>query len=262
MSKDTIPTLPELELIAVEAAQAAAELVRHGYGRAVALGTKSSATDVVTETDLASERLIVEHLDAVTPYAGFIGEESGTRQSTNRLQWIIDPLDGTVNFLYALPIFSISVAAAIDGHVVAGAVVDVLYRQTYSACRGRGARRDGAPIATSGCTVLSQALLTTGFSYTPRLRTLQGSIVASLIPTVRDIRCFGSAALQLCWVADGRADGYFERDIKLWDWAAGTLIAAEAGASLEYPCPENNDLVLATSPALFTDIADAVRIVP
>lgn len=259
---DDVPTRPELERIAVEAAQGAADVVRNGYGRAVVLGTKSSATDVVTETDVASERLIVSHLDAATPNAGIIGEESGTRQSSSRLQWIIDPLDGTVNFLYALPIFSISIAAAVDGHIVAGAVVDVLYGQTYSACLDGGARRDGASITTSGCTILSQALLTTGFSYDPRLRALQGSIVASLLPTVRDIRCFGSAALQLCWVADGRADGYFERDIKLWDWAAGTLIAAEAGASVEYACPENNDLILATSPSLFADIADAVRIVP
>jgi myo-inositol-1(or 4)-monophosphatase len=245
-----LPSFAVLEEIAIDSARAAADLVRQRYGRAGAIGTKSSATDVVTQTDLDSENLIRSELIRATPGAGILGEEGGGTDPTSRLQWVIDPLDGTVNFLYALPVFSISVAAAIDGRFVAGAVVDVLQGSVFSAYLGGGARIDGGPVLVSGCASMSQALIATGFSYTPRLRALQGEIVGRLLPVARDIRCFGSAALQLCWVANGRVDGYFERDIKIWDWAAGALIASEAGASVEFPCPENDGLVLASTPAI------------
>ncbi len=226
-------------------------MVAEGYGRATSVATKTSSTDVVTQTDIDTEQFIRTLLGAATPNCGIIGEEGGEDGAGARVKWVIDPLDGTVNFLYGLPVFSVSIAVAVDGVFVAGAVVDALRGEVFSACEGGGARLDGLPIGVSDCSSLPAALIATGFSYTPRLRALQGTIVARLLPAARDIRCFGSAALQLCWVANGRIDGYFERDIKLWDWAAGALIAAEAGAAVELPCPENVGLVLASTPGVF-----------
>jgi myo-inositol-1(or 4)-monophosphatase len=172
---------------------------------------------------------------------------------------VVDPLDGTVNFLYSLPVIGVSVAAALDGEVVAGAVVDVLSDESFSASAGQGARLGGGPIGISQCQSLAQALVMTGFSYRADIRSRQGNIVRSLLPAVRDIRCFGSAALQLCWVGAGRADAYFERDIKVWDYAAGALIAREAGAVTELPCPENDGLVIAAPPAVFDALRTAVE---
>ena len=154
---------------------------------------------------------------------------AGRRPAGRDLQWVVDPLDGTVNFLYALPVVAVSVAAAVDGAVVAGAVVDVVGAETWSAAVGHGARLDGDPIGVSTCPALDHALVTTGFSYRAEIRRRQGDVVGRLLPAARDIRCFGSAALQLCWVGAGRADAYFERDIKLWDYAAAALIAARSG---------------------------------
>jgi myo-inositol-1(or 4)-monophosphatase len=176
-----------------------------------------------------------------------------------RLQWVVDPLDGTVNFLYSLPVMAVSVAAALDGQVVAGAVVDVLRDETFSAGMGLGARVDGRRIDVSDCPSLARALVLTGFSYRADIRGHQGNVVQALLPAARDIRCFGSAALQLCWIGAGRADAYFERDIKVWDYAAGALIAREAGAVTELPCPENDDLVIAATPAVFDDLRTVVE---
>ena len=255
-----VPSPAKLELIALDVARKAAELVASRFGGAVSIGTKTSATDVVTQTDLDAEVLIRELLFAATPGCGAIGEEGVTTGARERVQWIIDPLDGTVNFLYAVPIFAVSIAAAVDGEFVAGAVVDVLRGEAFSAHQGGGARLNGKPIVTSDCQSLSAGLVATGFSYSPQLRSLQGEIVGRLLPQARDIRCFGSAALQLCWVAMGRIDGYFERDIKLWDWAAGALIAEEAGATIELPCPENVGLVIAAAPQVFGPLRSAVEI--
>jgi myo-inositol-1(or 4)-monophosphatase len=247
--------------MAVAAAQASAALIRASVGRATWLGEKSSPTDVVTRTDLDAEQLIRRMLADTTPGAGILGEEGGQTLTgePGRLQWVVDPLDGTVNFLYSLPVIGVSVAAALDGDVVAGAVVDVLRDETFSASAGHGARLGGSPIEVSQCQALEQALVMTGFSYRADIRGRQGSIVGSLLPAARDIRCFGSAALQLCWVGAGRADGYFERDIKVWDYAAGALIAREAGAVTELPCPENDGLVIAAPPAVFDELRSVVE---
>jgi myo-inositol-1(or 4)-monophosphatase len=247
--------------MAVAAAQASAALIRASVGRATWLGEKSSPTDVVTRTDLDAEQLIRRMLADTTPGAGILGEEGGQTLTgePGRLQWVVDPLDGTVNFLYSLPVIGVSVAAALDGDVVAGAVVDVLRDETFSASAGHGARLGGSPIEVSQCQALEQALVMTGFSYRADIRGRQGRIVGSLLPAARDIRCFGSAALQLCWVGAGRADGYFERDIKVWDYAAGALIAREAGAVTELPCPENDGLVIAAPPAVFDELRSVVE---
>ena len=220
----------ELERHAIGIAQRGADLVRTRLGGAVSLRAKSSPTDVVTQTDLDVEMLIRRSLLEVTPDAGIIGEEEGARSSSATLQWIVDPLDGTVNFLYGLPVCAVSIAAARDGAVIAGAVADVLRGEMFSACAGGGARLDGRPIAARDGASLADALVTTGFSYRAEMRERQGRVFQRLLPNVRDIRCFGSAALQLCWVGAGRVDAYFERDTKLWDYAAGALVAREAGA--------------------------------
>ncbi len=254
---EAVPSPAELEDIAVSVARAAAAQVAAHFGRAAAIATKSSDTDVVTQTDLDTEALIRRLLEEATPGCGFVGEEGGGTGADRRLQWIIDPLDGTVNFLYAVPIFSVSIAAAVDGEFVAGAVVDAMRAEVFSAHVGGGARCDGVRINASSCVSLPLALIGTGFSYTPRLRAIQGDIISRMLPIVRDIRCFGSAALNLCWVAMGRTDGYFERDIKVWDWAAGAIIAAEAGAEVEFPCPENDGLVMAAGPGIVESLRTA-----
>lgn len=205
----------------------------------------------MTQTDLRAEELIRHHLAASTPYAGMLGEEGGSSEPTARLTWVIDPLDGTVNFLYGVPLFAISVAAAVDGEVVAGAVLDVLRDELFSAHLGGGARCNGEPIAPSRCAALEQALVLTGFSYHAERRAVQGDTVRDVLSRARDVRCFGSTALELCWVACGRADAYFQQGTEIWDRAAGALVAAEAGARVELPCPENDDVVTAAVPGIF-----------
>jgi myo-inositol-1(or 4)-monophosphatase len=253
------PSHAELERIAAAAAREAATVITPAYGRADPVGRKSSPTDVVTSTDLRAEALLTERLAAETPGAGILGEEGGTTTPGARLQWVLDPLDGTVNFLYGLPLFSVSVAAAVDGEVVAGAVTDVLRDETFSARLGGGARLNGEPIAASTCTSLASALVLTGFSYHADERGRQGEVVQRLLSRVRDVRCPGSTALELCWVACARSDAYFQRGTEIWDRAAGALIAAEAGARTELPCPENGDLVIAAAPAVFDPLWSVVQ---
>jgi myo-inositol-1(or 4)-monophosphatase len=249
-----------LEQIAIGAAVEAAALIRSAVGSALPLRAKSSPTDVVTQTDVDAEALIRTILTAATPGASLLGEEAGETRTASSLQWVIDPLDGTVNFLYTIPIVSVSIAAYHDGVPVAGAVVDVNRGECFSAAAGRGARLDGHPIAVSGCAQLSQALVATGFSYAAALREGQGRIVHTLLPLARDIRCFGSAALNHCWVAMGRLDAYYERDTKLWDYAAGAFVAREAGARIELPCPENDRLAMSATPEIFEDLRRAVEL--
>ena len=243
----------ELERIASRTARAAAAVVASAGAQRRPVGLKSSPTDVVTQTDLRAEDLARRLLIEATPEAGILGEEGGLTAPTARVHWVIDPLDGTINFLYGVPIFAVSIAAAVDGEVVAGAVVDVLHDELFSAYLDGGARRDGEPIAVSACASLPEALVTTGFSYQAEQRARQGEVAHRLLSRARDIRCFGSAALELCWVACARVDGYYQRDTEVWDRAAGALIAEEAGARVEMPCPENDDLAIASSPGIFEE---------
>jgi myo-inositol-1(or 4)-monophosphatase len=254
------PSPAELERIAADTARAAARLVTPAYGRPRAVGRKSSPTDVVTQTDLRAEELVRRLLAEATPGAGLLGEEGGTTTPGARVQWVIDPLDGTINFLYGVPLFAVSIAAAIDGEIVAGAVIDVLRDELFSAHLGGGACCDGGRIEVSGCTSLPDALVATGFSYQAELRDRQGAVIHRVLPRARDLRCFGSAALELCWVACARIDAYFQRDTEIWDRAAGALIAAEAGARTELPCPENADLIMAAAPGVFDDLWAIVQV--
>jgi myo-inositol-1(or 4)-monophosphatase len=255
-----VPDPVKLERIAAATALAAAQVVSAGYARPHTVGHKSSPTDVVTQTDLRAEEVIRTTLLKETPDAGILGEEGGTTDPGARLQWVVDPLDGTVNFLYGVPLFAVSIAAAVDGEVVAGAVIDVLRGELFSAHLGGGARCNAEPIAVSECTALPQALVLTGFSYQADRRAIQGEVVQRMLSRVRDVRCFGSTALELCWVACARADAYFQRDTEIWDRAAGALIAAEAGARIQLPCPENDALSMATAPGVFDELWSIVQL--
>ena len=220
----------DLLALAVEMATRAGALI--GAAVAQTVDTKSTATDMVTEVDRASERLIVDHLRAARPDDGILGEEGTSDPGTSGVRWIIDPLDGTTNFVYRYPAYSVSIAAEVKGVVVAGAVYDVVHDELFTATLGGGAFLNGTPLHVTGSPTMATALIGTGFSYTPATRRHQAAVLAQLIDSVRDVRRGGSAALDLCWVGAGRLDGHYEANLNPWDLAAGSLVAAEAGASV------------------------------
>lgn len=252
------PTYDDLLALATDAATQAAGLLLAGLGQArTDVGTKSSRTDMVTEMDRASEALIVKALLAARPDDGVVGEEGSARTGTSGVRWVIDPLDGTTNYLYGHPGWSVSIAAELDGEVVAGVVLDAMHAETFTATRGGGALRNGEPIRCSDQQDVSRALVATGFGYAPERRTAQAEVVGRVIGQIRDIRRMGAASVDLCWVGCGRVDAYFERGLSWWDLAAGSLVAAEAGAvvtSLAGGPPEPGS-ILAAAPA----IADPLR---
>ncbi len=229
--------LDELADLAVDAARAAAELVRDRATRGITVAaTKSSDIDVVTEADRASEELIRAIIGRARPDDGFLGEEGDDVAGTSGVRWVVDPIDGTVNFLYGLPQYAVSIAAEVAGEMVTGIVLDVPAGTEYVARPGPDglvALRNGRPITVRAPTPLGHRLIGTGFGYEPRRREIQGVAVARLLPRVRDIRRLGSCALDLCLVAEGRLDGYVEEGVHLWDHAAGGLIARAAGARTE-----------------------------
>ncbi len=220
--------------LARDVAHEAAALVRSLRRQGVAVSaTKSSPVDIVTEADKAAESLIFERLMAARPGDGFLGEEGASSASTSGVTWVVDPIDGTVNFLYGIPQYAISIAASDRGEAVAGVVLNVATGECFAAARGAGATCDGRPLRVREVVPMSQRLVLTGFSYLTEVRGLQAAAVVSLLGKVRDIRRLGSAALDLCAVADGRADAYVEEGLKPWDMAAGGLVATEAGARLQ-----------------------------
>ncbi|HEY8544869.1 MAG TPA: inositol monophosphatase family protein [Acidimicrobiales bacterium] len=222
--------------LATEVARKAADLLLEGAQRTRdSVETKTSTTDMVTEMDHASEALIVELLQAARPDDGIVAEEGSSRPGSTGLRWVIDPLDGTTNYLYGLPGWAVSIAAEQvtdrgDRRVLAGVVLDAVHDRLYSAAAGHGARVNGEPIRCSDATDLSRALVGTGFGYQPERRRDQARVLVELLPRVRDIRRNGAAAVDLCLVACGRLDAYYEHGLAWWDHAAGSLIAAEAGA--------------------------------
>lgn len=222
------------ELLAVARAVAAeaAELVadRALVGVSVA-ATKSSTVDVVTEADRASEELIRRRLGELRPGDAVLGEELGeTSGEHNGVRWIVDPIDGTVNFLYGIAAYAVSMAAEVDGEVVAGVVRNVASGVEYAASLGGGAFRDGAPIGVRPAPPVSESLVLTGFGYDSEQRAVQAAAIARLLPQVRDIRRMGACALDLCHIAEGSGDAYAEEGVNLWDFAAGALVAREGGA--------------------------------
>jgi myo-inositol-1(or 4)-monophosphatase len=229
------PDPAALLALAVDTAREAADLVARGRASAAEqVDTKSSPVDVVTAVDTASERLIVGRLLGARPDDGVLGEEGASREGSSGVRWVVDPIDGTVNFLYGIPAYAVSIAAEVDGVVRAGAVLNVATGELFSATAGGGAQLSSpsaAPV-TLRCSTpesLDRTLVATGFGYQAEQRRAEGAVVAELLPRVRDIRRSGSAALDLCAVAAGRVDAYYELNLNPWDHAAGALVAAEAG---------------------------------
>jgi myo-inositol-1(or 4)-monophosphatase len=233
---DLVTSTPaELLTVAVRIARDAAASARRMRDEAITdVSTKSTDTDVVTAADRAVERQVVDDLRRYRPGDGVLGEEYGTAGDGTPLapgvvRWIVDPIDGTVNYLYGLPQYAVSLAAEVDGVVVAGVVRNAATGDEWTATLGGGAWRSGRRLSGSNRTTLDQTLLATGFGYDPARRAHQGAVVAGLITRVRDIRRFGAASLDLCMAAEGAVDAYYEKGLNPWDHAAGGLVAAEAG---------------------------------
>jgi fructose-1,6-bisphosphatase/inositol monophosphatase family enzyme len=264
----------------VTVARSAGELLLDGLHRAPTIvRTKSSRTDLVTEMDLASESLITTSLHRERPGDAILGEEGARQEGSTGVRWIVDPLDGTTNYLYAWPAFAVSIAAEVDDVVAVGVVHDPSHGETFAGLRGRGAWLSspgggrGAPIDAAAvptslgagavrlqvdtAPALGDALVGTGFNYDARLRSRQAEVLTHVLPVVRDVRRGGAASLDLCWVAAGRLDGFFEAGLQPWDWAAGALVARESGVwvgDLEGG-PPSGSMVLAAAP----ELADRLR---
>jgi myo-inositol-1(or 4)-monophosphatase len=254
----------DLLALAVDVAREAAALVRTRREQGVRVaGTKSSDIDIVTETDRESEALILGRIADARPDDGFLGEEGHDEDGSSGVRWVVDPIDGTVNFLYGLPQYSVSVAAERDGVTVAGVVVDVVSGAEWTAVRGGEgdvtSLRDGNPIRVRGPAPLGQRLIATGFSYDQQVRTVQAAAAARLLPRIRDIRRLGSCALDLCHVAEGALDGYVEEGVNPWDHAAGALVAEGAGARWELTRGAGGQALILCAPEHgFEELRDAV----
>jgi myo-inositol-1(or 4)-monophosphatase len=294
------PDAEELLALAADAAAAAARLLadQGAQGRPEVVETKSSLTDVVTAMDRRAEALITERIRAARPGDAILGEEGGETHgapgqdngpgrdpgqsagsSSAAVRWIVDPLDGTVNYLYGLADWAVSIAAEVAGTIVAGVVAVPLHGETFTAVRGKGAwlhstaergsatgeaigehgasREHGASALRCNRGVpLGQALVGTGFGYLPGRRRVQGEVVAAVLPQIRDIRRGGSASVDLCMVAAGRLDAFYERGLNYWDYAAGALIAEEAGAQVTGlgGRPVGSSLTVAAGPGLYEEL--------
>ena len=220
-------------MIAIDAARVAADLLLRRFRSGPSgVDTKSSATDMVSEADREAEAAIVTVIARARPDDAILGEESGTTSGTSGIRWVIDPLDGTTNFLFGIPHWAVSVAAEDgEGSVQAGVVLDPVRAELFAAARGAGATLNGAPISVTERRDLGTALVGTGFSYRAEERMAAAELLPHLLPRVRDIRRAGAAALDLAWVACGRLDAFFESPIEWWDVAAGSLLVQEAGGS-------------------------------
>jgi myo-inositol-1(or 4)-monophosphatase len=274
----------ELLVIAVGAALEAGQLLASKEGRVEVAATKSSPTDVVTEMDGRAEELIRARILVARPDDAILGEEGGQVDGAADApaRWVVDPLDGTVNYLYGLHDWAVSIAAEVDERIVAGAVYVPMRGELFTAVRGEGAwlestRGSGTsggpgesvvpdstferiPLRCRPGVPLDQALVATGFGYRAQRRTVQGEVVAALLPRIRDIRRNGVASVDLCAVAAGRLDGYYERGLNYWDYAAGALIAEEAGAFVgdSRGGPPSTSMTVAAGPGLFGPLRDAL----
>lgn len=270
-----VVTAEQLLALAVSVVGSAADLARSMRTDGVAgVSTKSTETDVVTAADRAVEQQVIAALRLARPRDSVLGEEFGGASGAEsgaagdrdralsdgapRVRWILDPIDGTVNYLYGLPHYAVSLAAEVDGEVVAGVVRNIVTGKEWTATRGGGAYTDGRRLSGSTQTNLAHALVATGFGYGSERRAGQARVLAHLLPQVRDIRRFGSASLDLCFAAEGLVDAYYEKGLNLWDHAAGGLIAAEAGLCVTglSGAAAGSDLVLAAPPALHGPLHD------
>jgi myo-inositol-1(or 4)-monophosphatase len=255
------PDPADLLAVAVDIAARAAATARRMRAEGISgVRTKSTGTDVVTAADRAVERQVVDDLRKLRADDGFLGEEYGEAPAgrPGAVRWILDPIDGTVNYLYGLPQYAVSLAAELDGVVVAGVVHNAATGQVWTATLGGGARSAGRQLAGSGRAELAGALVATGFGYDPARRAHQGGVLARIIARVGDIRRFGAAALDLCLAADGSVDAFYEKGLNRWDHAAGALIAAEAGLRVGGMggAPAGPEMVIAAPAALFGPLHD------
>jgi myo-inositol-1(or 4)-monophosphatase len=252
------PDPAELLAVAVEVARAAASLAVARRAEGVGdVGTKTTATDLVTAADRAVEQLIGDLLRRHRPGDQLLGEEYGQHGGTGTgVRWVVDPIDGTVNYVYGLPHYAVSIAAELDGVSIAGVVRNAVTGEEWTAVRGGGAWRGATRLTGSTVTELGQALIGTGFGYDAARRAYQAGVLAELLPKVRDIRRFGAASLDLCFAAEGRLDAYFEKGLGAWDHAAGGLIATEAGLRVTglRGAPPGPTMVLAAPPALHEEL--------
>jgi myo-inositol-1(or 4)-monophosphatase len=247
----------ELLALAERTAVLAGEDLVRRYGHVRGLETKSSATDPVSDADRAAEQLIVDALLSARPNDGIVAEEGGARPTESGLTWVIDPLDGTVNYLYQLGGWGICIAAEDAEGTVCGVVHEPLTHRTFTAVRGRGAWLDGTPLHVNDPVPISEALLATGFAYLPERRARQAALVARMLPHVRDIRRLGSSALDVCFVAAGSIDAYLEEYTNHWDRAAAVLIASEAGAIVTTATPTGAEMgILVAGPNLHRELTD------
>jgi myo-inositol-1(or 4)-monophosphatase len=248
----------ELLALAVSVARSASDLANRMRAEGVSgVATKSTATDVVTAADRAVERHVREELARARPGDAVLGEEYGADRDAP-VRWILDPIDGTVNYLYDLPQYAVSLAAEVGGVVVAGVVRNAATGQEWTAVRGGGAFAGQRRLSASRETDLGQALVGTGFGYAAQRRLHQAQVLAGLIAHIRDIRRFGAASIDLCLVAGGTLDAYYEKGLNPWDHAAGGLVAAEAGALVTGldGAPPGSDMVVAAPPALHSQLHD------
>jgi myo-inositol-1(or 4)-monophosphatase len=265
------PDSADLLALACSAALAAGQLLAAQPDRPAVVGTKSSPTDVVTEMDQAAELLIRDRIAAERPGDSVLGEEGGQTGTGSLVRWIVDPLDGTVNYLYGLPDWAVSIAAEVGGRVQAGAVYvprrDVLFGATLGggAWRAHTSRTSAGwmldereKLSCSSGVPLGRALIATGFGYAPERRLVQGEVLSAVLPLVRDIRRGGACAVDLCSLAAGNVDGYFERGVQYWDIAAGSLIAREAGAIIGGLSgrPAGPSMTVGGGPSLFAELHD------
>ncbi len=257
------PTLGrELLSVATKAAAAATELIFSNRPDHLERTNKSSPTDEVTQMDRASERLIREIIARDRPHDSVVGEEGDQLVGTSDVTWLIDPIDGTTNYVYDHPGYAVSIAALLDDRAVAGVVSDPTHARTYSAIAGGGSFCNGRPLQLPDeSPEIARTLVATGFSYDPAVRAIQGKAVGKLLPVVRDIRRMGAAAVDLCSVASGRVDAYYERDLAPWDIAAGLLIAEEAGArsgAMDHG-EARSDSVLVAHPDRFDELRELLK---
>ncbi|HEY3530919.1 MAG TPA: inositol monophosphatase family protein [Nocardioides sp.] len=239
----------ELRDLALATAREAGELVLRLRNEGVEVaGTKSSGTDIVTRADQAAEALVRERLLGVRPEDGMVGEEGDDLPGSSGVVWIVDPIDGTVNYLYGHPHFAVSIAAEVEGEVVAGVVVAPALGLEYVATLGGGATCNGRDIRPRPVVPLGERLVATGFSYEQPARAREAAYIAALLPRVRDLRRQGSCALDLCGVAAGTLDAYVEEGAHIWDHAAAGLVVLEAGGILEVTRSPGNKRLLICAP--------------
>jgi myo-inositol-1(or 4)-monophosphatase len=242
--------------VALEAARAGAAELTACFGEvAVGVRTKSGPTDLVSEADLAAERAIREVLASRRPDDAVLGEEGGASAGDSELRWVVDPLDGTINYLFGIPMFAVSVACEDESGALVGVVIDPVRDECFAATRSAaGATMNGAPIYGSARDEMSTAMVATGFGYAVEARTGQAAVVARVLPAVRDIRRMGAAALDLCWAACGRFDAFYERGLNSWDMSAGALICARAGLSVRWwKADEEGPAGVVVAPAALID---------